>query len=104
MVTRGCPREGAAHVSGTLEFYFAFAEEDVYALVDVAERWGRVPSLRLFFEGLNGVDAAPETWHHGLVARWWAEFNPPEADELAYYRNAIEHFGEPALDLACGVG
>lgn len=44
------------------------------------------------------------TWHYGLIARWWAEFNVPEPDELAYYRAAIERFGQPALDLACGTG
>ena len=46
----------------------------------------------------------PQTWHHGLMARWWAELNEPEPVELAYYRGAIERFGQPALDLACGVG
>lgn len=46
----------------------------------------------------------PQTWHHGLMARWWAEFNHAEPDELAYYRGAIERFGTPALDLACGAG
>ncbi|HUF07503.1 MAG TPA: methyltransferase domain-containing protein [Candidatus Binatia bacterium] len=46
----------------------------------------------------------PETWHYGLVARWWAEFNVAQPEELAYYRAAIERFGEPALDLACGTG
>jgi SAM-dependent methyltransferase len=44
------------------------------------------------------------TWHHGLAARWWAEFNVATPAELAYYRGAIERFGEPALDLACGTG
>jgi len=44
------------------------------------------------------------TWHHGLIARWWAEFNEAEPDELAYFRNAIRRFGEPALDLGCGNG
>jgi SAM-dependent methyltransferase len=38
------------------------------------------------------------------MARWWAEFTEPEADELAFYRGVIERNGEPALDLACGVG
>jgi SAM-dependent methyltransferase len=46
----------------------------------------------------------PITWHHGLMARWWAEFNHAELAELAFYRAAIERFGEPALDLACGAG
>jgi SAM-dependent methyltransferase len=44
------------------------------------------------------------TWHHGLVARWWAEFNLPEAREIDYYAGAIARYGEPALDLGCGTG
>jgi SAM-dependent methyltransferase len=46
----------------------------------------------------------PQTWHYGLVARWWAEFNTPDPDELAFYRDIIERDGQPALDLACGAG
>jgi SAM-dependent methyltransferase len=45
-----------------------------------------------------------ETWHHGLVARWWAEFNVASDDELKFYRAAIERYGQPALDLGCGTG
>ena len=43
-----------------------------------------------------------ETWHHGLVARWWAEFNVggPEVD---YFRPFVER-GQPALDAGCGTG
>jgi SAM-dependent methyltransferase len=44
------------------------------------------------------------TWHYGLLARWWAEVNRPEAAELAYLRAAIARFGEPVLDLGCGTG
>lgn len=44
------------------------------------------------------------TWHYGLVARWWAEFNKPESQEVDYLRAAIERFGQPALDLGCGTG
>jgi len=44
------------------------------------------------------------TWHHGLIARWWAEFNTPEPDEVAYYEAAIRRSGQPALDLGCGTG
>jgi len=54
--------------------------------------------------GLPGHDAAGSTWHHGLMARWWSEVNPLLPEELAYYRGAIERFGEPALDLGCGTG
>ena len=46
----------------------------------------------------------PKTWHYGLVARWWAEFNVASPTELAYYRAIIERYGQPALDLACGTG
>lgn len=44
------------------------------------------------------------TWHYGLMARWWAEFNVAEPHELAYFRTAIKQFGEPVLDLGCGTG
>jgi SAM-dependent methyltransferase len=50
------------------------------------------------------MDATPQTWHYGLVARWWAECNPVEPEELAFYRSWIENDGEPALDLGCGTG
>jgi len=48
------------------------------------------------------ADAEPGTWHYGLVARWWAEFNveTPELDLFLPYLEA----GQPALDLACGTG
>lgn len=45
-----------------------------------------------------------QTWHYGLVARWWAEFNVASPTELAYYRAVIERYGQPVLDLACGTG
>ena len=44
------------------------------------------------------------TWHHGLMARFWAEFLVAEPEELTYFRAAIQKFGEPALDLGCGTG
>jgi SAM-dependent methyltransferase len=44
------------------------------------------------------------TWHYGLLARWWAEFNVAEPHELDYWRGAIKKFGEPAIDLGCGTG
>jgi SAM-dependent methyltransferase len=55
----------------------------------------------------RGSGATPPddgTWHHGLIARYWAEFNERELDDLAWYRRAIETFGQPALDLGCGTG
>lgn len=50
------------------------------------------------------MDNESGTWHYGLIARWWAEFNVAEPDELAYLRAAIHRFGEPALDVGCGTG
>ncbi len=50
------------------------------------------------------VDAESGTWHYGLIARWWAEFNSATPEELAYFRAAIRRFGEPAHDLGCGTG
>jgi SAM-dependent methyltransferase len=47
---------------------------------------------------------APQTWHYGLLARWWAEFNRASPDELAYLRRCSDRFGQPVLDLACGTG
>jgi SAM-dependent methyltransferase len=45
----------------------------------------------------------PQTWHYGLVAQWWAEFNT-EGPEIAYHQKLIERYGQPALDVACGAG
>ena len=45
----------------------------------------------------------PQVWHYGLVARWWSEFNT-DGPEIDYFRNLIERYGEPALDVACGTG
>jgi SAM-dependent methyltransferase len=46
--------------------------------------------------------SAPQTWHHGLVAQWWAEFNVggPEVD----YFGSFVRDGQPALDAGCGTG
>ena len=47
----------------------------------------------------------PETWHHGLVATWWAEFNDDfRPHEIEYFQRQIARCGEPALDVACGTG
>jgi SAM-dependent methyltransferase len=43
-----------------------------------------------------------KTWHYGLVAKWWAEFNEG-GPEIAYFQRYVEH-GQPALDVACGAG
>lgn len=45
----------------------------------------------------------PQVWHHGLVARWWAEFNT-DGPEIDYFAGYIHRLGGPALDVACGAG
>ena len=42
------------------------------------------------------------TWHHGLVADWWAEFNTG-GPEIAYFGSFVEK-DQPALDAGCGTG
>ena len=44
-----------------------------------------------------------QTWHYGLVARWWAELNT-DGPEIAYFKGLIERYGQPALEVACGTG
>lgn len=46
----------------------------------------------------------PQVWHHGLVARDWAEFSTDGGPEAAYFRGLIERSGQPALDVGCGTG
>lgn len=48
------------------------------------------------------TNSEPQTWHYGLVARWWAEFNL-DGPEIDYFRRFVED-GQPALDVACGTG
>jgi SAM-dependent methyltransferase len=43
---------------------------------------------------------APTTWHHGLVADYWAAVNL-DAPEVDLYR---EHLRSPVLDAGCGTG
>jgi SAM-dependent methyltransferase len=59
--------------------------------------------------GLVGGEATrasdPQTWHHGIVATWWAEFNDDfRPQEIPYFRRYVERDGQPALDVACGTG
>ena len=42
------------------------------------------------------------TWHHGLIASWWANFNL-DGPEIAFFRSYVEP-GQPALDVGCGTG
>jgi SAM-dependent methyltransferase len=48
------------------------------------------------------VSTEPQSWHHGLVARWWALFRD-SGPEIDYFRRFVEA-GQPALDVACGTG
>jgi SAM-dependent methyltransferase len=49
---------------------------------------------------------APQTWHYGLIAKWWSEFNDDSRPhEVPYFQRYIERDGgQPALDVACGTG
>jgi SAM-dependent methyltransferase len=50
-------------------------------------------------------DEQPQTWHYGLIAKYWAEFNDDfRPHEIPYFQRFIEDDGEPALDVACGTG
>lgn len=42
------------------------------------------------------------TWHHGIVATWWDEFNR-DGPEIDFFRRYVEE-GQPALDAGCGTG
>lgn len=44
----------------------------------------------------------PQTWHYGLIAEWWAEFNL-DGPEIDYFGRFVE-LGQPALDAGCGTG
>jgi SAM-dependent methyltransferase len=51
------------------------------------------------------VEGGAETWHYGLIAKWWAEFNDDfRSHEIPYFQRYIERDGQPALDVACGTG
>lgn len=43
---------------------------------------------------------APQTWHHGLIADWWATFNL-EVPEVELY---TPYLRSPVLDAGCGAG
>jgi SAM-dependent methyltransferase len=44
----------------------------------------------------------PDTWHHGLVAEWWAHFNT-EGPEIEYLGARVAD-AQPVLDAGCGTG
>ena len=49
---------------------------------------------------MNG--STPQTWHYGLIAEWWAEFNH-DGPEIEYFGRFVAD-GQPALDAGCGTG
>jgi SAM-dependent methyltransferase len=51
------------------------------------------------------ISDVSQTWHYGLVAKWWAEFNDDfRIHEIRYFQRHIENDGQPALDVGCGTG
>ena len=52
---------------------------------------------------LSNDPETPKTWHYGLVARYWAEFNHT-GPEIAYFKTFVEEGRGPALDVACDTG
>lgn len=44
-----------------------------------------------------------QTWHHGLMARWWSLFSQ-DPEDVAAFAPYIEQSGEPVLDAGCGTG
>jgi SAM-dependent methyltransferase len=62
-----------------------------------------VRGLGLRRQGGNCVIKDPRTWHYGVIARYWAQFNVA-GPEIEYFQRYIERYGEPALDVACGTG
>jgi len=46
----------------------------------------------------------PQTWHYGLVARYWAECVEEGGQDVDYFRQVIQTYGQPALDVGCGTG
>jgi SAM-dependent methyltransferase len=57
------------------------------------------PKNKLIFEVF---DVIVPSWHQGLVADYWAEFNVG-GPEIEFYRRYVER-GQPALDAGCGAG
>ena len=58
------------------------------------------------FKALLEDEMLPQTWHYGIMAQHWAEFQNYSGDEPAtlYYQKSIERYGQPALDVGCGTG
>src|SRR5262249_25512074 len=75
--------------------------ETVGALVAAASANDHRPSL----SGASASDPPAQetpTWHHGLIADWWANFNVGGPEIECYGRFVAD--GQPALDAGCGAG
>ncbi len=53
---------------------------------------------------VTAMASRAETWHYGIMARYWTEFVTDGGPELEYFRSIIETNGGPVLDVACGTG
>jgi SAM-dependent methyltransferase len=51
----------------------------------------------------NSLSDEPVTWFHGLIAERTARFCP-EATHAPFFQREIALYGQPALDVGCGVG
>ncbi len=49
------------------------------------------------------MENEPVNWNFGLMAERWAEFSM-EAKEAPFFLKEIARFGQPVLDVACGMG
>jgi SAM-dependent methyltransferase len=61
-----------------------------------------LPAARARDDRKERIVSTPQTWHYGLVADWWAEFNV-DGPEIEYFGRFVEQ-GQPALDAGCGAG
>lgn len=48
----------------------------------------------------------PQSWHYGVIAEHWAEFQnlAGDTEDVAHVVSLIRNHGEPALDAGCGTG
>jgi SAM-dependent methyltransferase len=75
------------------------SEFGVWLLTTIATVVGSIDAVT------GGMEDGPQTWHHGLVAAWWGEFNDDfRLHEIFFYHAHIERSGQPLLDAGCGAG
>ena len=61
--------------------------------------------VAIFGDERRQMESGAQTWHYGLIAKWWSEFNDDfRPHEIPYFQRYIERDGQPALDVACGTG